>query len=82
MVEVRTATVGDLPGARAPGLRISAPLVLGFGVGEGVRGWGGVFALKPKRFQWHLWDVRAVVAAGVSRSGGEVRRAWGGGSAH
>jgi hypothetical protein len=44
MIDVRTAAVGDLPRARALGLRMSAPLVLGFGVGEGLGVWGRVSA--------------------------------------
>jgi hypothetical protein len=65
MLEVRTAAIGGSRWARALGWRMSALLLLGFGVGEGAGVWGRVFALKPKRFQWHLWDVRGVVAAGV-----------------
>ena len=44
-----------------------ARLVLAIGVVEGVGVWGRVSALKPKRFQWHLWDVRGVVGSGVER---------------
>jgi hypothetical protein len=44
IVEVRTEAVGDLPRARALGWRMSAPLVLGVGVGEALGVWGRVSA--------------------------------------
>ena len=44
MLDVRTAAGGGLPRARALGLRMSAPLVLGFGGGEALGAWGRVSA--------------------------------------